>query len=468
LDTAGHLDEKNFPRGYGEEVDFCFRAAKKGFKNVLNANLYVTHKHGGSFEPEEKITLQTAHQKKVEKLHPNFTSSVNNFFANNRFVYVKLALLLKLAKEEGNGLVLFFDHDLGGGTNLYSKNYLQKNPDKVFIYGQYINPNSNQDKNIAFTINYKDYLLKFGVNDIDNLFAVLDHYGLLPYEIIVNNIVSYNKPLSFIKKVVAFKQIKNIKLSVFCHDYFYLCPNFLLFTENNKFCRLPSDPKVCSSCLDNLDKIIDPKLITEEFTNLFEWRAVWGKVLSQHADQIVAFSDTTKALLIKQWPQLQLKIEVIPHELVGFNKFDQKVYNIGILGNIHSIAKGAEFVHQLATHVEKNKIKNFTLINIGGINPHYDHRVLIKKGPYHLKNLHYILVANNIDVILIPSVCAETFSFTTREAIESGIPTACFNFGGQYDQVKKYAKGIVVDKIDPAVLLEQIEAYFKKQEDESI
>jgi GT2 family glycosyltransferase len=468
LDTIGHLDEKNFPRGYGEEVDLCFRAAKKGFKNILNANLYITHKHGGSFQAEEKIKLQTAHQKKIEKLHPNFTSSLNHYFANNRFIYIKLALILKLAKEEGKEILVFFDHDLGGGTNLYSKNYQQKHSDKVFIYGQYINPNANEDKKIAFSINYKSNLLKFGVNDIDILFSFLDYYGLLPGEIIINNIVSYNKPLTFINKVVAYKQAKNIKLSVFCHDYYYLCPNFLLFTENNQFCRLPSDQKVCASCLENLNKIIDPQLITEEFTTLLEWRATWGKVLSQNTDQIVAFSDTTKSLLIKQWPQLQLKIEVIPHELVGFKKFDEKVYNIAILGNIHSIAKGAQFVRDLANHIDKNKLKNFTLINFGGINPHYDHHVIIKKGPYQLQNLHYALVTAKIDVILIPSVCAETFSFTTREAIESGIPTACFNFGGQYDQVKKYSKGIVVDKIDPAALLEQIELYFKKQEDERI
>ena len=46
-----------FGKGYGEENDWCQRAIKKGYKNLHVTNLFVYHKHGGSFPSEEKQRL---------------------------------------------------------------------------------------------------------------------------------------------------------------------------------------------------------------------------------------------------------------------------------------------------------------------------------------------------------------------------------------------------------------------------
>ena len=37
---------------------------------------------------------------------------------------------------------------------------------------------------------------------------------------------------------------------------------------------------------------------------------------------------------------------------------------------------------------------------------------------------------------LIPSVCPETFSFTTHEALATGLPVLCLDLGGQADAVR--------------------------------
>ncbi|HRO69434.1 MAG TPA: glycosyltransferase, partial [Chitinophagaceae bacterium] len=108
------------------------------------------------------------------------------------------------------------------------------------------------------------------------------------------------------------------------------------------------------------------------------------------------------------------------------------------------------------------------LISFGGVHPLYDHDSIVKTGPYTFDDIHQKLKLNKIDVILIPSVCSETFSFTTREAIETGIPTACFPIGGQYDQVKHYDKGIIVDDFRPESFVHAIEEHFKIQEYEEV
>lgn len=52
LNSLGNFDEATFGRGYGEENDFCRRAAGHGWRNVLCDNAYVAHRGGASFSAE--------------------------------------------------------------------------------------------------------------------------------------------------------------------------------------------------------------------------------------------------------------------------------------------------------------------------------------------------------------------------------------------------------------------------------
>lgn len=49
MEKIGYLDEVNFPRGYGEENDYCLRAGEAGFTCVIADNLYVYHAKSRSF-----------------------------------------------------------------------------------------------------------------------------------------------------------------------------------------------------------------------------------------------------------------------------------------------------------------------------------------------------------------------------------------------------------------------------------
>lgn len=51
LRQLGGFDAETFGRGYGEENDFCLRAAAMGWRNVLCDTAYVLHRGGASFAP---------------------------------------------------------------------------------------------------------------------------------------------------------------------------------------------------------------------------------------------------------------------------------------------------------------------------------------------------------------------------------------------------------------------------------
>ena len=57
IERIGLLDEKSFPRGYGEENDFCLRALKNNFKILLCDDLYIYHAKTKSFNPIAKKEL---------------------------------------------------------------------------------------------------------------------------------------------------------------------------------------------------------------------------------------------------------------------------------------------------------------------------------------------------------------------------------------------------------------------------
>lgn len=63
INCIGYLDEETFPRGYGEENDYCLRAADAGFEIAIADDVYVYHATSKSFgiKAREQLT-RDAHQ----------------------------------------------------------------------------------------------------------------------------------------------------------------------------------------------------------------------------------------------------------------------------------------------------------------------------------------------------------------------------------------------------------------------
>ncbi|MGJ0515810.1 MAG: glycoside hydrolase family 99-like domain-containing protein [Methylomicrobium sp.] len=98
LTKVGLFDEINFPRGYGEENDFCIRAQDAGFALGLALDTYIFHAKSKSYQSEERIALMNdgwqalvnKHGKrrlvqaiKVMELHPSLIkmrASIEEYF----------------------------------------------------------------------------------------------------------------------------------------------------------------------------------------------------------------------------------------------------------------------------------------------------------------------------------------------------------------------------------------------------
>jgi len=91
IEETGVFDESSFGRGYGEENDFCLRAAARGWHHVAAADTFVWHRSGGSFGTEKKERLRQA-MATLQRLYPDYHRQIADFIACDPLAPVRTAL----------------------------------------------------------------------------------------------------------------------------------------------------------------------------------------------------------------------------------------------------------------------------------------------------------------------------------------------------------------------------------------
>jgi GT2 family glycosyltransferase len=81
-DRVGAFDEARYGAGYGEEVDFCMRAARAGFRHVAAGDVFVRHVGEVSFGRSGDERRARA-QATVDQLYPEFQPRLREFLARD-------------------------------------------------------------------------------------------------------------------------------------------------------------------------------------------------------------------------------------------------------------------------------------------------------------------------------------------------------------------------------------------------
>jgi len=82
FDALGLFDAQTFGRGYGEENDFCRRAAKAGWRNVLCEDAFVVHRGGESFAPLGLVPGDETMQRLLKK-HSDYLATVSRWISED-------------------------------------------------------------------------------------------------------------------------------------------------------------------------------------------------------------------------------------------------------------------------------------------------------------------------------------------------------------------------------------------------
>jgi glycosyltransferase involved in cell wall biosynthesis len=100
-------------------------------------------------------------------------------------------------------------------------------------------------------------------------------------------------------------------------------------------------------------------------------------------------------------------------------------------------------VERLSRALETSPVARLVLI--GNIAPGFTLApATIVHGTYAPDEIANLAERYRISAWFIPSIWPETFSFTTHEALATGLPVACFDLGAQAEAVSKSATGRLI------------------------
>lgn len=425
---------------------------------------------------------------KSYKSYPFYDSKFKSFNTFSK----KLNKVISISSKR---IVLWIDHSLGGGTQSYSYNKFKEYNDEYVIirlqyfhlYRSFVISFPNGEFFTGFTLSF---------DEVKSLFE-----KLYINKIVLNSLVAYrniNEVLAFVHELHLTNN--NIDVTYNVHDFFFICSNCNLISADNKFCGFDTDIS-CEDCVNKYQSLMPEyefKLFYDEFINISDWRKMWQKSLLEDVSEVVCFSKSSCEIVNKFYPAISSKLRFVPHVVrplrqVKVNTHDS--VNIAVLGKVDTIPKGKEFIELLSCSIDKfnkeldilclnKEINNSKCLNQNNssdkqINIEFELNKKVQlfcigdyvnapqnmtvTGAYKREELPDILEKNKIDLVLIPSIWAETFSYTTSEAIAMNVPVACFNLGGQADQVSVYPKGLILELSDSSdIVLDKILDFLSK------
>ncbi len=405
IKEVGLFDEQKFGKGYGEEVDFCLRAKKKGYKNIVADDTYIQHVGSASFSIKTRAEKVQKATKIINKEYPKYSWDVFSFAYDNplksRCEQVKI--LEKLYPYKDRLKVMIYKHyeHSTAGTGVYTKQLINsESEDKIFFL---IYPVSDEKFALQVYVDKQCILDGFIGGQKDGLNDLCKQLNI---DILHINYLTKEWKLSEVEKLDLYKIIT-------IHDY---SP----FVSNNPFLVKPH-----TATLDRFAKNLvhyfeyEPS-IKEKIVDIYE---KFDKVIylsGYMQEQVSRICDNNKLI--------DSKTVVSSPETPGFEKVDLKKGGKQGLAYLGSIAEHKGILDYLEIVSDPKVRAKYNPVIVGGAdklprplmrNPKLflTYWLLTRKvGQYKKDDLPDIFQRYNIDTVIIPSVCAETYSYTLSEA----------------------------------------------------
>jgi glycosyltransferase involved in cell wall biosynthesis len=246
------------------------------------------------------------------------------------------------------------------------------------------------------------------------------------------------------------------RIEILFHDFLPLSPSYCLLDSDGVFRGLPGPERD--------DRAHQIPRADGEIVDLSGWRAAWWE-LAEAAESLTVFSEDSRDYVAQAFPGAASKIRIRPHALLAEVPAipapgPEAPAVIGVLGNI-GVQKGAQVVQDMARKIAASDSAGARgqypgLVLVGNIDPAYGLPATTRvHGTYRIAELDQLATKYGITCWLIPSVWPETFSYTTHEALATGLPVYAFHLGAQGATVSQAANGRPLN-FDPEADLAEI------------
>lgn len=445
LDQIGMFDVAAFGRGYGEENDFCRRAAQHGWRNLLAADVFVRHYGGVSFAGEKPKRIKRA-LRTIAKRHPDYLELVRRFIAQDPIKPLRAALdIARMRRQRGRrGLFLFVAHDLGGGTEVHIQDLARRLEcaGAAVMFCRPITGNPDlfrvEMPSIQETPNIEPFSLK---KDIHRFVEFL--IGANVSHIHVHSFVGYseNAPTFFLKVATDAK----LALDVTIHDYAAICPRITLVDGSGAYCGEPP-AAVCASCLRvNGSPFGEPAI--------WEWQDRYRRLLSA-ARAVFVPNEDVLARLQRHMPTANFLLRPHPEDdwprpaarrpapARPSKDSPRRVLLLGAIG----VEKGAAVVEATVRYAAAQDLP-LRFVLLGRTDRDENLRFLPNieiKGSYERSQLFKQIEEANCDLAWMPSIWPETYSYVLSELLSAGLFPVVFDIGAPARRLRDMAWGCIL------------------------
>ncbi|WP_420861694.1 glycosyltransferase [Algirhabdus cladophorae] len=435
-----------FGAGYGEEVDWCQKAIQRGGRNVVQPRLFVEHVGGLSFGDTAKSQKIALNGRIITDRYPGYDASVQEWIATDPILTARLRMALRWAELASvEPVPIYVAHSLGGGADVYLSHKIKERlsedqPVIVLRVGSMMRWRIEVHCPQGTTIGETD--------STEAMQALLD---TVSRKTLIFSCVAGDTDAIEIPSIMLELLNETSGFEILLHNFYVVTPTYSFVDNTQRYTGLAPyiDPA--------------PGARMEQGVDLHHWQSTWRPAL-ERATRVVAFSKNSAEIFSQVYPSYRDKVDVVPHQLpftpAPIKQPETARRCVGILGNLN-VEKGAEVVVALGRLLRKDQA--FDVVVLGEIDPLFSLPETIKHhGAYRQTDLTDLVERYMITDWLIPSVCPETFSYTTHEAIATTLPVTCFDLGAQAEAVGKVQQGHVLPYGSATELAQRAFVHFTK------
>nr|WP_300998939.1 glycosyltransferase [Methanoculleus sp.] len=453
LERVGYFDEESFGKGYGEENDFCMRAKSYGYKHVLCDDTFVFHKGEGSFSAR-KAELCRKNLEVLSQKHPKYLPIVHEYIQSNPLVELHENIRQRMRTWDPNGRkkkILFLLHTWGGGTEKHVRDLINALQDYIFYVLQVegtrvvlTEVNNGHETEYVFTMESPLKQFEFHNDEYEKI--LLDIIDTFKINLIhIHHLIGHSFDINTVAKR------RGIPLLYTVHDYYSVCPNINLLDCNFELCLGDNSIEKCDVCLKK-SKGLDPGFIKK-------WRSHFDDFF-ESCEAIVCPSQSVSEILSMYYPNVRGKMTVIEHGIDegaadragtnggSFETSQNDLFHIAYIGGLGP-NKGRDLFYKLASAKE---FKGRVIWSIFGVSDLHSEPGYYARHNVHIYGLYNgfaelktLIDKEGVNLILFPSLCPETYSYTLSEAWAMGIPVIVLGLGALKERVEKHGGGWVVN-----------------------
>ncbi|MGZ5047326.1 MAG: glycosyltransferase [Usitatibacter sp.] len=422
LDRVGFFDEGRYGTGYGEEVDFCMRASRAGFRNVIAADVFVKHVGEVSFGSEGGERRARA-QATVDALYPEFQVRLREHIARDPVRVLRRRADLERLRRSTRPLLLFVIHRYGGGVRRHVEELAAAASERCDVL--ILSPYRRSYASLTWLTGNEELALWFHhEEDWDRLIGILRAVGV--------SRVHYHHVHGLPMSILDLSRRLGCPHDVTIHDYYPVCPRYHLTDATGRYCEEKGE-NGCMRCLD-AGPIQWP-------VGIVEWRERFHALLVSAA-RVIAPSADAAARIGRYFPDV--RPVVWPHPYSPHPP-TARPFMVLVPGGL-SREKGIDVLESCALDAKARGLPlHFRVIGFVArpLAPWPELPVTLT-GEYRDETLPARIALEGGDAIFLPAQVPETFSYTLSAAMDSGLPIVATDLGALPERLAGYAAARIV------------------------